>query len=262
MGRLKLSQSTVRKIFLSSFFLPLFIILGIFIAARFRLHHQTIEPNLPALPNNGSPSVQISRPILASPSPATTPLTAPAHTPTQKVIALERSETGCFTIRYTHKKLATHSDMETCLEHENGISLRIPESLEISKTINRSSICVWIDGKAVSFRQASNHANQLILGPHAGPQSTITARFCLGRSTCPQICRPKQDELMSALGADDTSDDPSGSWDGSKDNSEDEAQLNSEVRKLDHESKQLDSQRSIFTDWLIESTAATCEAPQ
>jgi len=163
---------------------------------------------------------------------------------------------GCFTVQYTHKKIPSHSDAETCMEHENEVNLR-PSG---SEQINSKSICAFVDGKTAPFQTASTDFSKITLGPIAGPQSRITVRYCLGRSKCPQICVPKKDSFMSALGADDAESDTSAGWDGSGADAE-ESQLNSEVRALDQEKGQLDSKRRSFKEWLIDSTTTGCEDP-
>ncbi len=170
--------------------------------------------------------------------------------------SIESLKVGCFTVRYSHKKIPSHSDAETCMEHENEINLRSSSPDQI----NSKSICAFVEGKTVPFRPTPSDPSRIIIGAIAGPQSRITVRYCLGRSKCPQICVPKKDSFMSALGADDAESDASAGWDGSGTDSE-ESQLNSEVRALDQEKGQLDSKRRTFKEWMIDSTSTGCEDP-
>ncbi len=219
------------------------------------LSHPATFPNqeglLPHPQNSEAPLQSVDSKEKEAPKKIEQAKSAPA---TEK--SIESPKVGCFTVHYTHKKIPSHSDAETCMEHENEINLRSSSSDQI----NSKSICAFVDGKTVLFRPTSSDPSRITIGPIAGPQSRITVRYCLGRSKCPQICVPKKDSFMSALGADDAESDASAGWDGSGADSE-ESQLNSEVRALDQEKGQLDSKRRTFKEWMIDSTSTGCEDP-
>ncbi len=98
---------------------------------------------------------------------------------------------SCFTLSFTHPKAPGHEDLDDCAQHRNLV--RAPQA-----EANPQTVCVRVDGTPVAFERTPKG---FLLGPVAGPQSTITVRYCLGKPTCIDPCQAPRDEFMAALGA-------------------------------------------------------------
>ena len=164
---------------------------------------------------------------------------------------------GCFRLAFKHQKLASHADGEACLRHRNLLTLEAPKN-SISQKINPGSVCVEVNGEVVKHQTVPGHANQILIDATAGPNATITARFCTGKSSCQQACIFKPDRFMSALGMAEEETAKDGvhtvSWDGSQGGSQTETELETEVKTFQ------EAGDSLFTGWLVqEMTSLTCQ---
>ena len=218
------------------------------------LEHQSTVITLTTPFNSPDRKPEVPSPQASNPTPA-----PQASSPRTELLRTDLAKTGCFTVHYNHKKLSTHSDPETCFEHENEIALKLPKSNTSLRGLNSKSVCVLVDGKPVRFRANTSDPHRLVFAPIAGPQSKVAARFCLGHSLCSQKCVPQKDAFLNVLEGDEEDTTPVGNWDGSRANSDEENQLNSEVQAIDHEKGQLGSHRPVFSDWLMESVSEGCE---
>ena len=257
------------------------ILFGIFYSIKGPYRTESIDQR-PALELKGTPSpsppknkalehssavIKSTTPFIAterksgtlSPQVSSPSLQSQPSSPGTELPRADSLKAGCFTLHFTHKKLSTHSDPETCFEHENEISLKLPKSSTPLRGINSRSVCVLVDGRVAHFRANPSDPSRLVFAPIAGPQSKIAARFCLGHSLCSQKCVPQKDAFLNVLEGDEEDTTPVGSWDGSRANSDEENQLNSEVQAIDHEKGQLGSHRPVFSDWLMESVSEGCE---
>jgi hypothetical protein len=165
---------------------------------------------------------------------------------------------GCFTLTYSHKKLSSHSDGEACLKHNNILSLNLPADSEFSGRINPNSVCILINGSAVKHTRFEGGLNQVLVGPLAGPNAKITARFCIGKATCTEKCVPRKDGFLEALGIDDSDAVSSVGWDGSTTVSKEDTDLESAVSELEHTKEGLDSKNKDFAGWIPEGLTSAC----
>ena len=62
---------------------------------------------------------------------------------------------GCYSISFTHKKMASHADGEACLKHNNLISLKSAGQFGISGKINADSVCLLVNGAAVKYSKVT-----------------------------------------------------------------------------------------------------------
>lgn len=145
---------------------------------------------------------------------------------------------GCFSRKFVHKKMSSHSDGEACTQHQNILSLQFPEEI----TLNKNSICVRVNGTPVHFKKLKGKTNSskehhLLIGAVAGPNSVITARYCLGSTSCPEDCKVPKDDFMDAIGGiTETGMDPNNytHWESDKKGpGKEEKQLDRELAGLD-----------------------------
>ncbi len=164
---------------------------------------------------------------------------------------------GCFTVAFTHQKLSSHADGEACLKHNNLISLKAPLThLGATAGINPDSLCVLVNGSAVKHSKVKG--DEFMIGPLAGPNSVITARFCIGKTKCTEKCIIKQDNFMSALGVDESDMNSAIGWDGSKEVSKEESELEKEAAALGKEKEQADQKNPVFSGWLAANSVSAC----
>lgn len=97
---------------------------------------------------------------------------------------------ACYTISFTHKPTAGHTDRDTCSEHRNLVKFD-------STAINPKAMCVRVDGTPVPFESVKGG---LLIAPIAGPKSKITVRYCTGKISCNEECKIKRDTFMEGLG--------------------------------------------------------------
>ena len=193
--------------------------------------------------------------IAAAPAGATAAapnLTAPAKPLPPPELA------GCFVQTFTHEKLATHDDGEECLKHRNLIQLS-QEGLHPSK-IAGASICVKVNGSPVKYTRVKGHADQILIGPEAGPQAEITVRYCLGKALCPEDCTVKRDDFLAAIGGESGAD--SAGWDASSDGKNRDAEVEKEMAALAKEMGGSGVEGGIFKGWMKKDvkTAQACGA--
>ncbi len=164
---------------------------------------------------------------------------------------------GCFMNTYFHKKMQSHADGEACLAHSNVISLKtLNQSLGSVEKINSESICIAVNGAIVKFTKIHGKEDEVIFGPVAGPNSKVTARFCLGKSNYIGKCVIKKDEFMNALGVDEEGSKSTIGWDGEREGSKEDAELDSEMHTLDKYKEGASPKNIIFDGWITESTVA------
>lgn len=203
-----------------------------------------------ALPN--------SIPSLNTPLSKTTPEVMPSEAP--KTVQRPILE-GCFSINYNHKKMNSHADGEACLKHKNLITIQIPNQPELEEKLNLKSVCILVNGSPVQHTSVQGRTNQFLIGPVAGLNSQVTARFCLGKTQCTEKCVVKRDTFMSALGLDEDSVESKVGWDGSKESSKEDIELEAEVAALDKEKEQSDAKlNNTFTGWIANNYTASCNA--
>lgn len=211
----------------------------------------------------GAPA--ISSPSLPSAGTGSTQANASAQksqaTPLTKEAAAPVIQQGCFEITFKHKKMSSHSDGEACLKHQNLITLKHPE-LNLATVINPESVCIEVNGEVVKHQLVSGHADQILIGPYAGPNATITARACTSK-TCQKKCIAKKDSFMSALGLGEGAM-PEGEshvvgWNGSTQEGVEEAELAKEVKDVRHivAGESLQGRNGIFDSWIAEKFRAS-----
>ncbi len=166
-------------------------------------------------------------------------------------------ETQCFVASFTHKKLPTHDDPETCQRHKNIIKL--DHSLGEMK-----NICVRIDGEAVEYQKIKNEPKQIMILGGAGPESKISVRYCIGNRPCPQDCKiqKRKDNFMEAVGghaqarAKDGDESPAKvmEWDPEKTNQQDKKLIQAVAKEIEGFQEDLkndaDERNEIFTSWI------------
>jgi hypothetical protein len=191
----------------------------------------------------------------------------------ESVAQLEESEKGsqCYLVKFKHEAIRSHSDGEACLRHDNQISLNEFEKWGVSGRVNKSAVCIRVNGAAVKFTpgrsaQGAEKKDSFIIGPLAGPNSLVSVEFCTGGANLPNQCVVKRDEFLSALGGLDEEEDRLGEvtppsrveahqfvgWDGSKEMSRDEVDLEAEAAKLQLKGGPSEGSRTLFTGWKAE----------
>ncbi len=165
---------------------------------------------------------------------------------------------GCFVQTFTHEKLATHDDGEECLKHRNLIQL-LQEGLHPSK-IAGASICVKVNGSPVKYTRVKGHADQILIGPEAGPLAEISVRYCLGKALCPEDCTVKRDDFLAAIGGESGAD--SAGWDVSSDGKNRDAEVEKEMAALAKEMGGSGVEGGVFKGWMKKdvTTAQACGA--
>lgn len=163
---------------------------------------------------------------------------------------------GCYTVTFHHKKTSGHSNEEACTQHKNLI--RIPHP-------NPASICVRMNKVPVAFELVKGKTNELVVGAIAGPKAEITARYCVGHSTCAEDCKIPKDDFMDAIGAGGEMAAPArvAQWDPADKADKDsdvnghlDAEMKRELDKLDEAPAQAATE--IFKDWLTSSESPAC----
>lgn len=203
-----------------------------------------------------SPSSSLTtppQPTLPSQANSTTPKGGAVPASSHAMVQPE----GCFEITFKHKKVSSHSDGQACLQHQNLITLQHPK-LGLLSALNPSSICVEVNGEVVKHKKVAGHTDQILIGPEAGPNATVTARGCIGKSQCSKKCVLKTDHFMSSLGMDESSDQTHKvGWNGSHQESQEDTALAKEV-KDSHAmlSNASDSDaESVFNGWIADQYA-------
>jgi hypothetical protein len=104
----------------------------------------------------------------------------------------------CFTVTYKHKSAPGHSDADSCAQHRNLIRLVPPAGARV----NPGSVCVRVDGTPARFK-AGKQAGTFVVAAAAGPDSKITARYCVGKYDCNEDCKVPKDPFLEAIGGND-----------------------------------------------------------
>lgn len=177
---------------------------------------------------------------------------------------------GCFTLSYSHKKLAAHEDGEACSKHKNQLSLHFPEQAE-NAVVNPKSICVQVNGTTVKHQFEPKHPSQVVISSDAGPHARVTVRYCLGESKCNEKCPVVpvlEDKFMSALssGGEGSGESENGvvtsqSGDSSDESPELEKEMVTLVQKIDELAAE-SFKHEIFKDWLVEKHTNACRSRQ
>lgn len=167
---------------------------------------------------------------------------------------------GCYTVSFKHKKIDSHANGVACTKHKNLLSLG--EGL----AINPKSICLKVNGVPVKFNRNPSNANEIVFGSIAGPDSVVTARYCIGKSNCGEKCVVPKDDFLDAIGAgtDEFDDEmPVVQWDPNKDKkvAKKDEKVDSELKSLKTEmakgSVSIERQ-NFFKDWLGNKPERSC----
>src|SRR5207245_943996 len=97
------------------------------------------------------------------------------------------------TMSFHHKTLASHPNEESCSHHKNLIRIKNPG-------FTSKSLCIRVNNTPVHFSAVKGKKNEFIIGPIAGPNAKITARYCVGKMKCSEDCTIPKDEFMDAIG--------------------------------------------------------------
>jgi len=184
-----------------------------------------------------------------------TGVTAPG-TQTAKVEAPKEPE-GCVTFAYRHKKASGHTSDDACSHHKNLIQLK-------HVAVNPSTVCVRVNKRPVAFQTVKGHADQILIGAVAGPNTDITVRYCLGKTKCSEDCAIPKDEFLSAIGGSEIEGGGKvAQWDPAE--AEKEADVNGHLDKdIKNELERLDEARpdsrmaAVFQDWIAGQETAAC----
>ncbi|HLD99506.1 MAG TPA: hypothetical protein VJB59_04565 [Bdellovibrionota bacterium] len=154
-------------------------------AEKAAVQDQDSEPQVPAagapiLVENGT----------SEPEPQG-PAKTPATSPNESVVP----RSGCLVARFQHKALPGHRDRENCEKHRNFVELGTAKEVA---HINWKSVCLRVDGVPTHFERGSKG---IVFGPLAGPESSISVRYCLGKALCYNDCTPPRDGFLEAIGA-------------------------------------------------------------
>ncbi|MBI2712461.1 MAG: hypothetical protein HYX41_06360 [Bdellovibrio sp.] len=215
------------------------------------------QPTLQQTPPTSVASQPQVTPLDQTPTPpithnSTTPRGGAVPTSQPVQVAVGQKE-GCFEITFKHRAIASHSDGEACLKHSNLIILQNPK-LNLVSAINPSSVCIEVNGEVVKFKKVPGHPEQFIIGPEAGPNATITARGCLGKSQCTKKCVLKTDHFMKSLGLEENPEQANArkNWNGTSDDTQEDTALNKEVKESHAllNSSAETSGETLFSGWI------------
>jgi hypothetical protein len=178
------------------------------------------------------------------------------------------SQDGCFSVTFKHKVLASHSSDDECSHHRNLIKL--PRTDVLSR-----SVCIRVNGTPVRHKAVSGKPGEFVIGAVAGPNDTITARFCVGKAKCSEACPyPKQeaakkDEFLEAISGESNDDGNVAQWEAAdvQKNNEVNQALSGDLKKAVEEQDQAsqrtsasNTQLSIFKHWIGGEISAACIA--
>lgn len=169
---------------------------------------------------------------------------------------------GCFTVSYSHQKIASHSDGHACLSHPNSLTLQLPSQLQagakLAGKINPKSVCVLVNDEPVKWKfQQDGNLEVATFGPGAGPDATVKARFCVNQSVCNDPCVIKKDDFMAALGLDESEGGAAVGWDGTQGSSHEEQELDKRVQALNQD-RGAKGEASLFKGWTAEAFTTGC----
>jgi len=205
---------------------------------------QITAPSAPAVPKGYAPLPPPSAPSVSAPESSLPRL----HTPgTDSVSRGPTRPSGptFFTLTFHHKPMASHSDEESCAQHQNLLKLK-------HAGFASGSLCVRVNDTPVAFRRVKGHADQILIGAIAGPKSKITARYCLGKTKCPKSasdCAIPKDEFMEAIGGESAS---GGQWDAA-DSTADVAAAEKATAELRREIASEGAENPVFSGWTLVS---------
>jgi hypothetical protein len=163
----------------------------------------------------------------------------------------------CFVETFKHKPTPGHDSEEACSHHKNLLKLSHSD-------INMKNVCVRVNDVPVKFERAGK-GDELLIGSIAGPQATITVKYCTGKTSCADAkkndCVIPKDEFLDAIGGGDPDDGSVAKWDNG-DGAAD-AKLNNDVKRelADIDDTATDNHganASIFKDWIAEKPAPAC----
>ncbi|OFZ85311.1 MAG: hypothetical protein A2603_14210 [Bdellovibrionales bacterium RIFOXYD1_FULL_55_31] len=191
----------------------------------------------PGLPQTGDVAKKALQDVAKAPAPVEPAKPAP---PPEE----------CFNIVYQHKATAGHSSDEACSQHQNLIKL----NHAISK-INARSLCVRVNGTPVRYQPVKNRPDEIVIGPLAGPQSKIVARYCMSKIRCTEECNIPRDEFMDAIGGstEDGNQGQLGKWEAENDSNS--AKMHAELKK---ELADFEEKGSVFRDWISDVQGVAC----
>ncbi|OFZ52965.1 MAG: hypothetical protein A2428_08440 [Bdellovibrionales bacterium RIFOXYC1_FULL_54_43] len=154
-------------------------------AEKAAVQDQDSEPQVPAA----------GVPILVENSTSESEPQALTKTPGASLNEGSVPRSGCVVARFQHKALPGHRDRENCGKHRNFVELGTAKDLA---HINWKSVCLRVDGVPTHFERGSKG---IVFGPLAGPESSISVRYCLGKASCNNDCTPPRDGFLDAIGA-------------------------------------------------------------
>jgi len=215
-------------------------------------HARSVSPGVPSLPGASE------RPAASMPSGVGTSGGVSLNSGgVQKELQEPKVADGCFTITFTHKQMKSHADGEACLKHKNLLVLHHPDQA-LSSHLNPASVCIMVNGNAVNHTVVDGKSDQVMIGPEAGPNAMITARYCIGKSTCAEKCVVKRDEFMAALGVGEEDPSKTEGWDGSKGASKEDTDAENEVAALNSEVDGDEAAKKIFDGWIPQGHTMAC----
>lgn len=199
-----------------------------------------------AAPINLTPSTTQPRPAQVARLDETARTQAPQAqlNPAPKQPAAVEPAGACTTLTFSHKALKSHGSFEDCRQHRNLLTLPVA-----AKELNAKALCVRVDDKPVRFQLTGQG---LVIGPVAGPDSSIRVRFCTGKARCAEDCTIPKEEFLEAIGGGDDSDGEEkptiAHWDPNDRSQDDDvaAELEGQLRKELATQERL----SLFKDWV------------
>mgnify|MGYP001561442907 CR=1 FL=1 len=185
-------------------------------------------------------------------SPPGTPSNAnQAPTKHEDVAPVPPPPPNCYQISFKHKELASHKSDEVCSQHKNIIKLKHTQ-------FNKASLCVRVNNTPVKYQIYKKNTDEVIFGSVAGPNSVITATYCLKKNLCHADCKVPKDEFLDAIGG---SDDKTALWDSSDTGA---AELDAKVKRelAEFNETQGGGKGKAFKDWISDEGAPACENPK
>jgi hypothetical protein len=201
---------------------------------------------------NEGQSPQTGAPVSNSASSTETTKEAPKVSEAPKEVPIT-----FFFETFKHKKTPGHDSAEACSHHKNLVSVS-------HASVNSKSVCVRVNNVPVKYERVGK--SDFLIGSIAGPDSTITVRYCIGQTSCTtekkEDCQVPKDEFLDAIGGGDPDDGNVAQWENTGNNAAD-AKLNNDVKReladIDGSAPEDHSTHvSVFKGWIDEKPAPAC----
>jgi hypothetical protein len=166
----------------------------------------------------------------------------------------------CFTQTFHHKSVSSHNNEEACSHHRNLIKVA-------HAGLNPAALCFRVNGTPVKFQSVKGKSDEFLLPPIAGPQAKITARYCVGKSTCAEECKIPKGEFMDAIGGSEDEDSGKqaanlGHWDSKRETGADTEitqKLDSDIRHELADNGESADGTYVFQGWISDMEVAACD---